>query len=152
MKSSYMEGRMMAEWAERQAKINATIKAANDTIKKHCDEIIARGNKATCKNTIAKLMGQIMADMTSKFRQMVMKWVQNEEKDPSNPKNVLKAGTIEEAYQKYDWLFILRVATVTHLYADCTINEMTILEQQEKAITKLKNMKHEQGSIQVWLQ
>jgi hypothetical protein len=36
IKRSYLECRMMAEWAERQAKINATIKAVNDTIKNHC--------------------------------------------------------------------------------------------------------------------
>jgi hypothetical protein len=48
----------MAEWSEEQAKINATIKATNDTIKKQCDKIIiARGNELTCKNTIRKLMG-----------------------------------------------------------------------------------------------
>jgi hypothetical protein len=48
----------MAEWSEEQAKINATIKATNDTIKKQCDKImIARGNELTSKNTIRKLMG-----------------------------------------------------------------------------------------------
>ena len=152
VRRSYMERRMMAEWAERQAKINATIKAANDTIKKQRDEIIARGNDTTRKNTITKLMGQVMADMTSESRRMVMKWVRKEEKNLSDPESVLKADTIEEAYQKYDWLFIFEAAMVTHLHADCTVDETTILERQEKAIAKLKNMKHEQGSIQVWLQ
>jgi hypothetical protein len=33
---------MMAEWAEEQAKTNATTKATNATIKKQRDEIIAR--------------------------------------------------------------------------------------------------------------
>jgi hypothetical protein len=41
---------------------------------------------------------------------------------------------------------------VTHMHADCTVQQTTILEHQEMAITKLKNLKHEQGSIQVMLQ
>jgi hypothetical protein len=64
----------------------------------------------------------------------------------------LKANTIDEAYEKYDWLFVFEAAMVTHLHANCTVDDTTILEHQEKAITELKNMKHKQGSIQVWLQ
>ena len=142
----------MAQWAEKQAKVNATIKATNDTIKKQRDEIIAKGNESTRKNMITKLMGQVMADMTSESRRMVMKWSRTEAKDPKDPESALKADTIEEAYEKYDWLFIFEAAMVTHLHADCTVDETTILERQEKAINKLKNLKHEQGSIQVWLQ
>jgi hypothetical protein len=97
-------------------------------------------------------MGQVMADMTPESRRMVMKWVRNEDKDMSDPESVLKADTIEEAYQKNDWLFIFEAAMVMHMHAGCTVDETTILEWQEKSITKLKNMKHEQGSIQVWLQ
>ncbi len=41
---------------------------------------------------------------------------------------------------------------VTHLHADCTVDAMAILERQEKAVNKLKNMKHEYGSLQTWLQ
>lgn len=50
----YMECRMMAEWAEGQAKINVIIKAMNDTIKQQHDEIIVEGNELTCKNMITK--------------------------------------------------------------------------------------------------
>jgi hypothetical protein len=41
---------------------------------------------------------------------------------------------------------------VTHLHAHCMVDDTTILERQEKAIAKLKNIKHKHGSIQVWLQ
>jgi hypothetical protein len=41
---------------------------------------------------------------------------------------------------------------VTHLHADCTVDATTILERQEKAIQKLKTLKHEAGSLQMWLQ
>ena len=44
---------MMAQWAEEQAKVNATIKATNDTIKKQRDEIITKGNDATQKHYYA---------------------------------------------------------------------------------------------------
>jgi hypothetical protein len=143
---------MMAEWVEEQAKINAAIKATNDTIKKQHDKIIARGNESTRKNTITKLMGQVMADMTPESRCMVMKWMHSEIKDPTDPESALKADNIEEAYAKYEWLYVFEVAMVTHLHADCTVNDTTILERQEKAIANLKNLKHEQGSIQMWLQ
>jgi hypothetical protein len=143
---------MMADWAEEQAKANATIKATNDTIKKKRDEIIATGNETTRKNMITKLMGQVMADMTAESRHMVMEWTRLDAKDPADPESALKADTIKEAYEKFDWLFIFEAAMVTHLHADCTVDETTILECQEKAINKLKSLKHEQGSIQVWLQ
>jgi hypothetical protein len=81
VRRGYMERRMMAEWAEEQSKINVIIKATNNTIKKQRDEITVKGNESTRKNMITKLMGQVMADMTSESRCMVMKWVRNEKKD-----------------------------------------------------------------------
>jgi hypothetical protein len=152
VRRGYMERRMMAQWAEEQAKMNATIKATNDMIKKQRDEIIAKGNESTRTNMITKLMGKVMADITSEPRCMVMKWARTETKDPTDPESALKADMIEEAYEKYDWLFIFEAPMVTHVHADCTVDEATILERQEKAINKLQSLKHEQGSIQVWLQ
>lgn len=43
---------MMAEWAKEQMKTNSTITVMNDTIQKQFNEVIARGNKSTHKNTI----------------------------------------------------------------------------------------------------
>jgi hypothetical protein len=148
----YLERSMMADWTEQQTKLNATIKATNDSIKKQRDEIIDKGNESTRKNMITKLMGQVMADMTTESRRMVLKWARTEKNDPLDPESALKADTIEEAYEKYDWLFIFEAAMVTHLHADCTVDETMVLEHQEKAINKLKSLKHEQGLIQVWLQ
>ena len=74
------------------------------------------------------------------------------QKDPADRVSALKVEKFKEAYEKYDWLFIFEAAMVTHLHADCTVDETIILEHQKKAITKIKNLKHEQGSIQVWLQ
>jgi hypothetical protein len=143
---------MAAEWAERQAAQNAEIQAENDTIKKQRDKIIAKGNETTRKNTITKLMGQVMGDMTAESCRMIMKWKRTDPKDPNDPMSALMADTIEEAYQMYDWLFIFEAAMVTHLHADCTVEATAILERQEKAIQKLKTMKHETGSLQMWLQ
>jgi hypothetical protein len=142
----------MAEWAERQAAINAEIQAKNDAIKKQRDEIIAKGSDTVRKNIITKLMGQVMGDMTAESRRMVMKWSRTEPKDPSDPESAMMADNIDEAYQIYDWLFVFEAAMVTHLHADCTVDATTILERQEKAINKLKNLKHEHGSLQLWLQ
>jgi hypothetical protein len=148
----YIERRMMAEWAEAQAVQNAEIQVQNDSVKKQRDEIITKGNETARHNMITKLMGQVMGDMTAESRRMVMKWKQTEPKDPHDPLSALMADTIEEAYQIYDWLFVSEAAMVTHLHADCTVDATAILERQEKAINKLKSMKHESGSLQSWLQ
>lgn len=83
---------------------------------------------------------------------MVMKWKRTEPKDPNDPASALMADTIEEAYQLYNWLFIFEADMVTHLHADCTVDMTAILERQEKAINKLKSMKHDYGSLQMRLQ
>jgi hypothetical protein len=147
-----MERRMMAEWAEAQVALNAEIQAENDAIKKQRVEIIDKGNETTRKNTITKLMGQVMGNMTVESRRMIMKWKQTEPKDPNDPMSAFMADTNEEAYQIYDWLFVFEATMVTHLHADCTVDVTAILERQEKAIQKLKTMKHEMGSLQAWLQ
>jgi hypothetical protein len=64
MLHGYMEQRMMADWAEEQAKTNVEIKAKNDAIKKQCNKIVAKGNEAARKNVITGLMGKVLADMT----------------------------------------------------------------------------------------
>jgi len=56
IRRSYMERGMMAKSAEEQVKINATIKATNNMIKKQRDKIITSGNESTRKNTLTKLM------------------------------------------------------------------------------------------------
>jgi hypothetical protein len=33
---------------------------------------------------------------------------------------------------------------------ECTVDEPTILEREEKAINKLKTMKRDSGSLQLW--
>ena len=85
-----------------------------------------------------KAHGQVMADMTSESRCMAMKWVRSEMKGTLDLEIILKADTIEEAYEMYDWLFIFKAAIVTHLHADYTVNETTILKHHEKALDKLK--------------
>jgi hypothetical protein len=148
----YMERRMMADWAEEQAKTNTEIKAKNDTIKKQRDEIVAKGNEAARKNVITGLMGKVLADMTVESRRMVQNWKRTEPKDPTDPLTTLMADNIEEAYQKYDWLFVFEAAMVTHLHADSSVDGTAILEWQELAQDKLKALKHEGGSLQAWLQ
>jgi hypothetical protein len=148
----YMECRMMVDWAEVQAKTNAEIKAKNDTIKKQRDEIVAKGNETARKNVITGLMGKVLADMTVESQRMVQNWKRMEAKDPYDPQSVLMADNMEEAYQKYDWLFVFEAAMVTHLHADSSVDGTAILERQELAQEKLKSTKHEGGSLQAWLQ
>jgi hypothetical protein len=60
-------------------------------------------------------MGQVMGDMTTESRWMIMKWKRTEPTDPNNPASAITADTIDEAYQKYVWLFIFEAVMVTHL-------------------------------------
>jgi hypothetical protein len=143
---------MMADWAEEQAKTNAEIKANNDTIKKQHDKIMAKGNEAARKKVITGLMGKVLADMTVELRRMIQNWKQTEPKDPADPQSDLMADNMDDAYQKYDWLFVFEAAMVTHLHADSLVDGTAILEHQELAQEKLKSMKHKQGSLQAWLQ
>jgi hypothetical protein len=83
---------------------------------------------------------------------MVMKWKRTDVKDPDDPASDLMADTIDEAYERYDWLFVFEAAMVMHLHADYTVDVMTVLERQEKAVNKLTSLKHESGSLQLWLQ
>jgi hypothetical protein len=96
-------------------------------------------------------MGQVMGDMTAESRRMIMKLGRAEHIDPNDPASVTMADTINEVYQKYDWLFVFEAVMVTHLHADCTVDATAILERQEKAIQELKTMKQEMGSLQMWL-
>ena len=148
VRRGYLERSMMATWATIQAERNAEIKANNDAIKKQRDEIIAKGNEAARMNMITSLMGKILGDMTAESRRMIMKWQRVETKDPDDPESILKADNIEEAYWKYDWLFVFEAAMVTHLHADCSVDATAVLERQEMALNKLKNLKHESGSLQ----
>lgn len=63
------------------------------------------------------------------------------------PENTLMADIIDEAYEIYDWIFIFEA-----LHASFTADDTTMLDHQEKGLNKLKSLKHEQGSVQVWLQ
>ena len=134
----YIERRMMADWAVEQAKLNAEIKAKNDTTKKQRDEIVIKGNQAARKNVITGLMGKVLSDMTAESRRMVQNWKRTEKKDPTDPRSVLIADNIDEAYKKYDWLFVFEAAMVTHLHADSSVDGTAALERQELAQEKLK--------------
>jgi hypothetical protein len=91
MRRRYMEQCMIAEWAEEQVSINTSIKARNATIKQQHDEI-----QINLQKYDKKLMGQVMVDMTSESRCMLMKLVKSDTKDPGDPDSALKADTIEE--------------------------------------------------------
>jgi hypothetical protein len=49
---------------------------------------------------------------------------------------------MKEAYNKYDWLFIMEAAMVTHLNVDAAVDHKSVLELQEVATNKLKALKH----------
>jgi hypothetical protein len=52
-------------------------------IKKETDELITKGNDKARRNTIIKLMGQVMGEMTAESRRMIMKWKRTEPTDPT---------------------------------------------------------------------
>jgi hypothetical protein len=85
---------------------------------------------------ITKLKGQVIGDMTAESRRMTIKRKRTEPKDPTDPQSALMEDTIEEAYEKHDWLYMLEAAMVMHLREDCTIDAAAVSKCQELLISK----------------
>lgn len=91
--------------------------------------------------------GQGVGRHTVESRRMVQNWKRTEPKDPANPLSTLVADNIEEAYQKYDWVFVFEAAMVTHLHADSSVDGTAILERQQLNKTDLSHAQFERKDI-----
>jgi hypothetical protein len=150
VRRGYLERQLFSTWATIQAQNNADIKTRNENKKKQRDEIISHGGDAR-KTTINTIIGTTLADMSVDSRQRVLKWKRAIPTDPADPFAKLTADNMEEAYEKQDWLFVFEAAMATHLQVDAAVDATAELQRQEKQMEKLKNTKHEFGSLEKWI-
>ncbi len=61
------------------------------------------------------------------------------------------ADIVEEPYEIQDWPFVFEAEMATHLQVDAAVDDTAELQRQEKQMEKLKNTKHEYGSLEKWI-
>jgi hypothetical protein len=93
-------------------------------------------------------MDQFMADMTFESRCMAMKWVRSEVKDTLDPERQIQLMNLMKYLIAYSYLKLLWLLTFMSTVQWSENNT----RMSGKASQQVKNLKHEQGPIQVWLQ
>ena len=107
IRRGYLERGMFSQWATSQAQVNADVKTRNENKKKQRDEIISRGGDAR-KTMISTIIGRALADMSIDSMQRIITWKRAHPIDPTDPSKGLIADSMEEAYDKQDWLFVFK--------------------------------------------
>ena len=86
------------------------------------------------KDTINKIMGEILEDMTKASRDKIEKYsVLHDEEETQ---------TLEEARERGDWLFIFEAARETHLMPGITDDPVLIYERQDRERDPIKTEAH----------
>ena len=140
-----MENAMFVAWRRAMQEENARRKAQNEVAKTRIDlevkDLKERGD------TISKLMGEILEDMTKSSRDKVEKYMLplNEVVEVDDTKNV------KEARENGDWLFIFKAARETHLYQGVVDDPVLVYERQEQEKEYLSKMKHVAGDFNRWI-
>ena len=99
------------------------------------------------KDTINKIMGEILKDMTKASRDKIEKYsVPVEDMEDED-----ETQTLEEARERGDWLFILEAARETHLMPGITDDPVLIYERQEQEKEVLSKLKHTYGDFNKWI-
>ena len=98
-------------------------------------------------DTINKIMGQILEDMTKASRERIEKYQVN----PDNVENDEEPQNLEEARERGDWLFIFEAARETHMFQGATTDRVLLYEKQEQEKDYLSKMKHVSGDFNRWI-
>ena len=99
------------------------------------------------KDTINKIMGEILEDMTKASRDKIEKYsVPVEDMEDEE-----ETQTLEEARERGDWLFIFEAARETHLMPGITDDPVLIYERQEQEKEVLSRLKHTYGDFNKWI-
>ena len=80
------------------------------------------------KDTINKIMGEILEDMTKASRDKIERYSVPEE----DMEDEGETQTLKEARERGDWLFIFEAARETHLMPGITDDPVLIYERQEQ--------------------
>ena len=99
------------------------------------------------KDTINKIMGEILEDMTKTSRDKIEKYM----KPIETVEEEEETQTLEEARERGDWLFIFEAARETHLMPGITDDPVLIYERQELEKETLSRLKHTHGDFNKWI-
>ena len=102
------------------------------------------------RDTINKIMGEILEDMTKTSRDKIEKYMKSIETAEEEE----ETQTLEEARERGDWLFISEAARETHLMSGIVDYDPVLLyerqEQEKEHLAKMK-MKHTHGDFNAWI-
>ena len=131
-------------WRQGRLDENARRKALNEVAKTRIDlevkDLKERGD------TVNKIMGQILEDMTKTSRERIEKY----QKSPDEVENEEETQNLEEAMERGDWLFIFEAARETHMFQGITTDRVLMYEKQEQEKEYLSKMKHTAGDFNRW--
>ena len=99
------------------------------------------------KDTINKIMGEILEDMTKASRDKIERYSVPEE----DMEDEDETQTLEEARERGDWLFIFEAARETHLMPGIADDPVLIYERQEQEKEVLSKLKHTYGDFNKWI-
>ena len=134
---------------------NARRKAQNEITKTRIDlETKALQERL---DTIGKLMGDVLEDLTKASLDKIEKYVKPEAEEPEGapegapvpaPRPV---RTLEEARQRGDWLFIFEAARATHLDIGAEDDLVLRFEKRKQEEDYLSKLKHVSGDFNRWI-
>ena len=93
------------------------------------------------KDTIGKIMNEILEDMTRTSRERIEKYVKEDVVDEEDP------TTLDEAREQFDWLFIFEAARETHMFQGAAGDRVLMFEKQEQEKEYLSRLKHVSGDF-----
>ena len=132
---------LFLQWRQARLDENARRKALNEVAKTRIDlevkDLKERGD------TINKIMGQILEDMTKASNERIEKYQVN----PDDVENDEESQNLEEARERGDWLFIFEAARETHMFQGATTDRVLLYEKQEQEKDYLSKMKHVSGDF-----
>lgn len=139
-----MRDDMYFAWRAPRVEENARIKRLNEMTKTRLD--LAVKEQRERKDTIGKIMGAVLEDMTKSSRERIEKYRRElEHEDDELPR------TLEEARERGDWLFIFEAARKTHIDNVGTDDGVLMFERKETEREYLAKMKHVSGDFNRWI-
>ena len=115
---------MFFAWRAARVEENARSKRLNEMTKTRLD--LAVKDQRERKDTIGKIMGAVLEDMTKSSRDRIEKY----RREPYDEDDE-GATTLEEARERGDWLFIFEAARATHLHNTGAADGVLMYERKE---------------------
>ncbi len=135
---------MYFAWRAPRVEENARIKRLNEMTKTRLD--LAVKDQRERKDTIGKIMGAVLEDMTKSSRERIEKFRRELEDEGDEG-----TRTLEEARERGDWLFIFEAARKTHIDNVGTDDGVLMFQRRDTEREYLAKMKHVSGDFNRWI-